>query len=274
MKIITLGLIGISLLIALPACKKNPSGNDPVVKEGVLDYGDSIFYLKAVPEVKTPKVTGSGTYEAFPDDLLIDPATGSITVARNGKSGQSQAGLRYRIKFTPTSGTPDSTYIVISGLHYQDKVYKLTDSDPLIHPIYNADVTRVLPNGIFYSSDSKLVINSKGEIDFKASVNNGFFSGGSTPNNEAYEEVYISYKLNDASTKTDSTLLLFYYFDDLPKISANVANIMKSHQDLLLGIPKASAADLQPASGADMDDIHEAASAFKPKPPCIIIVGH
>lgn len=271
MKITRIFLLLVSISIGLNSCKKNSSTDAPSDPSGVLDYGSGIFYLKNTAEVKSPKTQGNGTYSAFPDDLKIDPVTGKITVSVAGKSGQSQTGLKYKIKFTPASGTPDSTYIVISGINYQDRIYKLTDAGSKIFPIYNGDMSLTAPTGVYTSDRDDLVLNSKGEIDFKATVQEGFFSGGSTPNNEAWREVELTYKPNDPSEASNKINLIVYYYDDVTKIPSNVSQVMRAHQSQLLGIP---AADI-PITNAPVDDeVNDLVSLFKPRPPCIIIVGH
>lgn len=175
LKLILSSLIVLSFVLL--SCDKDPASQEPINTSYQLRYSDSIFYLKSNSYVVAPLTPAAGTYEAYPENLDIDPATGKITISVNGKNGEhSQMGLRYKIKFTATSGKKDSTYIVLSGINYQDRIYNMTQSDPKISPIYNADITKNIPAGIYTADRNKLAINpSTGEIDFKQTVANGFF---------------------------------------------------------------------------------------------------
>ncbi len=253
----------------LISCDKDPVNQEPLNYK--LRYSDSIFYLKSGNYEVAPLTQASGTYEAFPDDLNIDPATGKITISVNGKGGQhSQMGLRYKIKFTSNSGQKDSTYIILSGINYQDRIYNMTQADSKISPIYNADISKNTPGGIYTADRNKLAINAAtGEIDFKQTVANGFFGGD--PTNDDWREVEISYKPNDASTKTNKINLIVYYYDTVNDIPSNVSTVMRAHQSQLLGIPEANI----PVTTAPVDaSVNDLVSITRPRPPCIIIVGH
>src|SRR5881398_1808379 len=128
------------------ACQKHPVG-DTLVAKNNLSYGDSVFYLKSTSYTVAPVNAKAGTYTAFPNNLKIDHATGAITVTLKDADGQSQTGLRYKIKFTSAGNEADSTYITISGINYIDKFYDLSKNDSIIYPVYNADVSKELPAG-------------------------------------------------------------------------------------------------------------------------------
>lgn len=74
-----------------------------------------------------------GKYYSWPSGLQIDVNTGAINVT------QSEGGLQYLIGFVK-EGTTDTclSRIVISGVHYKDKIYVLQLNDTLAIPYFNA----------------------------------------------------------------------------------------------------------------------------------------
>src|SRR4051812_32068944 len=96
------------------ACKKHAVGDTPPATNK-LSYGDSVFYLKSTSYTVAPINPKAGSYAAFPNNLKIDNTTGVITVTLKDKAGESQTGLRYKIKFTSANNEVDSAYITISG---------------------------------------------------------------------------------------------------------------------------------------------------------------
>jgi predicted small secreted protein len=115
----SIAIVALSVFICLlfASCKKNSAtgiGNG----SPKLSYGDSVFYVRGQSYEISPNITETGTYTAFPENLLIDKATGKITVAIMGNGKESQTGLRYKIKFQATgSNRVDSTYIVLAGIN-------------------------------------------------------------------------------------------------------------------------------------------------------------
>jgi hypothetical protein len=266
MKIVVIGFLSLVLVSAV-SCRKKAAAEDPVVGAYNLSYGDSLFFIKSTPEVISPKMQQAGTYTAFPENLNMDPATGNITLSVAGKDGiNSQTGLRYRITFEGTTGTRDTAYIVIAGINYQDRVYTMTQSDPYIYPIYNGDPSLPAPAGTYTADDNDLAITGDGRIQFKQSVYDLF---GTPLKNGDYEDIEIDYKPAN-STVTNRIKILIYYYDNVNTVHGNVSKIMSAHQDMLLGIPKAP---ITITSNPDLSD-PKGASLTKPRPPCIIIVGH
>lgn len=267
MRIISPALFLAISTLFLFSCKKDPATNTNPAE--ALSYGtDPVFFVKSQDYVADPNITEAGTWSAFPDDLKIDNATGRITITKKGKSQQSQAGMKYKITFTPTQGEKDSTYITIAGVNYQDRIY--TQNNFMVDPILNASFSNGLPSGTFSADRNKLEIDPvTGQIDLKKTIQNGFFGGDA--DNEDWREVTISYKTNDnPNNVTHNIDLIIYYYDSVSDIPSNVSTVMRAHQQLLLGIDPANI----PVTSAPIDDdINDLVSVTKPRPPCIIIVG-
>ena len=75
-----------------------------------------------------------GKYYSWPSGLQIDVNTGAINVT------QSEGGMQYLVGFVK-EGTRDTCHsrIIISGVHYKDKVYILERNDTLAIPYFNAN---------------------------------------------------------------------------------------------------------------------------------------
>lgn len=266
----TIRLLTISLAtLAIVACKKAASDSPDTQSTNRLSYGDSIFYVKATPYVVPPVVSRTGTYSAFPDNLNMDPATGKITVSVKDKNGETtQTGLRYRIIFTPEAGKADTTYIVLEGINYQDRIYHLAQEETIVDPIYNATPTLGVSGKNFRASDNDVEIDLvTGQIDLKRTIENGLFNDN--PENDDWEEVTIEYQNKDGSS--NSLDVVIYYYTSIDKIPSNISGAMRAHQNLLLGIAPA----VIPETYAPVDEsIKNIVSAFKPRPPCIILIGN
>ena len=262
----------LTVILAFWACNKRDGNNNSITSQK-LSYGDSIFYLGAQDYTITPTNTNSGTYTAFPDNLLIDKATGKITVKVMGQGSESQTGLRYKIKFQPTgAGEADSTYIVLAGINYLDRVYRLSENDTIIRPVYNADPSKSLPSGTYgIQADNRLSINSTtGEINIKECIRKGMFD--LPVENGEWEEVSITYKSNDKSNSITNRIdIALYYYRTVQEIPSNVSQLMRAHQVQVIGV------DQQPipiTTGPIDNDLPDNISMFKPRPPCVIIVGN
>ena len=264
----------LSILIILTsagfwACKKHPvSDNPPVTNK--LSYGDSVFFLKSTSYTVAPVNSKAGTYAAFPDNLMIDKTTGAITITQKDNDGQSQTGLRYKIKFT--SGTEvDSTYITISGISYVDRFYDLSKNDSIIYPIYNADVSKELPAGNYsIGSDNKLAINpANGQINVKETVRRGFFDNQL---NASWKQTTIKYSSNDNSNGVTNTIdLILYYYNSIADVPSNVSALMQAHQRMTVGIASPT---IPTTFGAVDNNLSSDLSLSKPRPPCLIIIAH
>ncbi|GAA4332445.1 hypothetical protein [Flaviaesturariibacter amylovorans] len=255
------------------ACSKRPAtGNEPGGPAGGgLSYGDSILYLKSASYTVRPN-TGAGQYSAFPDNLLIDPATGTITVTNIGKANESQTGIRYRIRYQPASGPADSTYIVLGGINYLDRIYNFAQHDTLMRPLYNASLGRLLPPGAYgIQPDARLAIDpATGVINLKECMRRGMFD--LPVENGEWEEVTVRYKTRDGSNEvTNSIDVAIYYYDSMADIPSNVSVAMRAHQAQILGVAQTP---IPPTTGPIDTDLPDNLSLTKPRPPCIIVIPH
>jgi len=259
-------------LLSAWACNKQ-GGDANASPAGKLSYGDSIFYIGAQDYVISPKINRTGTYTAFPDNLVIDKATGKITVRVMGLGAESQTGLRYKVRFQPKgTGEADSTYIILSGINYLDRVYHLSQNDTIIAPIYNADLSNPLPAGSYgIQADNRLSINPvNGQINIKDCIRKGMFD---LPAEDGeWEEVTITYKSNDKSNSATNRIdVALYYYKTVQDIPSNVSQLMRAHQSQVLGMNHQS---IPITSGPYDNDLPDNVSMFKPRPPCVIIVGN
>ena len=279
------GFIFITVL-ALMACKKNsvtnltgnsnsnpdstkitpPPSNSPLFK-----YSDSVFYLKNSSYTVAPTSTKTGTYTVYPNNLVIDKNTGAITVTLKGKDGESQTGLRYKINFKATTGETDSTYIIISGITYLDKFYYLSQNDTVIAPVYNCDVAANTPSGNYdLAHDNKFPINpANGQININQLLKRGFFDN---QQNASWKEVTIQYKANDNSSNASNSLdIILYYYNTINDVPGNVSALMRAHQTLSVGVNRTT---IPNTAGAIDNNLSSDLSLSKPRPPCLIIIGH
>src|SRR5690242_1489234 len=87
----------------LVSCSKNNEAGS-VDNFYKLSYGDSVFYVNSQPaNIINPVNAPQGTYYSIPKGLEIDPNTGSINISA------SEAGLRYKVTFTSTTGYSSSS---------------------------------------------------------------------------------------------------------------------------------------------------------------------
>jgi hypothetical protein len=267
-------VITISALTGIFGCRKKTSDeqNGPGTQPYSLTYPAAVFYLQSNDYIVSPSISKQGNYVAFPDDLNINAATGQITVSLKGRENkESQTGLKYKIVFTSGS-VKDSTFITIAGINYQDRIFTLAQNDTLVKPFYNASGTLPVPAGsVFTSSNNKLSIDpATGVINLKKTIENGFFNDD--PQNNQWRVVTIKYVTNDASTSDKNNLdVVVYYYTDTNNIPSNVSSAMRAHQGLLLGLDPVNI----PVTTAPVDQsISNIVSVSKPRPPCIIIIGH
>lgn len=266
-------------LALISACSKGKS--DPVVlppaHQYKLSYGDSIFYVRDSPAdyIIKPIDTGTGQYIVFPEGLELEADNGAIDISK------SETGLRYRVSFIP-AGTTDtiSTYIVISGVNYYDKIYDLSANDSIAAPVYNASLSRPLPGeSEFDGNDSCrsqgiLVDSVSGDINLAASVRAGAF--GASPVNGSMKDVLLQYKINDPSYRAQNKMRVrVYYFNTSADIPSDLVQQEKDREGTILGaFPGNNWGSLfgsEVLAGANgTTGINGKA---KPRPPCIFIVG-
>jgi hypothetical protein len=250
------------------ACKKETT----VTPKDQLSYGESVFYLQPANYTIFPQQAKPGSYTAYPDNLLIDNATGAITIALKGRDGQSQTGLKYKIKYkSPNSDLEDSTFITISGINYLDAFHYLAQNDSIIAPTYNANNSLPLPGGNYaIGVDGKLAINpANGNINVNESIRRGFFDD---PAHSSWKQVTIKYALNDRSHAIENQLdIILYRYNSTADVPTNVSGLMQAHQSLSLGLNTRAI----PSTPAPVDNnLSSDLSLFKPRPPCIVIIGH
>ena len=260
-----------TLMVFVLGCQKDRV--NPSTDSYRLSYGDSIFYLKEKDYVIQPLQGERGIYSSFPGNLALDPATGKVTITEKGRVGEaSQMGLRYRIYFTSQDGSSkDSTTIVLAGSHYQDQLYYLSRNEAIGQPIYNGNTTLGTASGIFTASDNKIDIDpGTGRINFEKTIANGFFSD--RPENHDWKEVKITQHTRVGNENVENSFdVVIYYYDSVNDIPYNVTDIMRAHQDLLIGIQPVPI----PRTAAPADEsILGIVAPSRPKPPCIIIVGN
>lgn len=255
--------LAIAGLAALFSC--NGNGSDPVDPNTPykLSYGDSILYLRSSgSNVVYPTEFRAGRYTGFPEGIEIDEATGAINLAN------SESGLRYRITHTAPDGTKTEIKVVISGITFTDKFYKLNTGDTIAPPVYNASTDRVLPvsgsnfdEGNFANGGGCSVRTDNGKINLAESIRNGVFGG--PPRNDDTKEVEIKYRINDGSNKSLNKLKVkLYYYNtmaDVPQYLWDILNDRAAQGVFLKG---------NITSGTDFTT-----ALAKPRPPCIIIVG-
>jgi hypothetical protein len=203
--------------------------------------------------------------------LDIDPNTGAITVSLKDTRGESQTGLRYRINYQAQSGETDSAFIVISGVSYLDRFYYLSQNDSIIYPVYNGDPSKELPAGSYDASgNNNFALNpANGQIDIRECVRRGFFDNQA---NAHWKQQTIKYRLNDGSNSiTNNIDVIIYYYNTLNDVPGNVSALMIAHQKMSVGV---NTAPLPSTTGETDNNLSSDLSLSKPRPPCIIIVGH
>ena len=260
------------ITLCVLSCRKNSSSGNSNTAKG-LSYGDSVFYIGSQEYTINPTASRNGTYTAYPDNLVIDQATGRITVRIMGHGAESQTGLRYKIRFQPSDNGPaDSTYIVLAGINYLDRIYRLSQNDTIISPVYNGDLAKAIPSGTYgIQADNRLSINSSnGQINIMECIRKGMFD--LPVENGEWEEVSITYKSNDKSNSATNRMdIALYYYRTVQDIPSNISQLMRAHQSMVLGV---NHQPIPVTTGPIDNDLPDNVSLFKPRPPCVIIVGN
>jgi hypothetical protein len=252
----------LAVVLVFSACDKNDDQTQQRAAE--LSYSQPVFYIRNQASdylVKPINKPGEGNFSSFPKGLELDPATGEINVS------QSEAGMKYKITFTPVTGNPVSTYVVISGINFPDKFYFLSSNDSIAFPVYNADPSNTVPSGSFdegnvANSSGCAMKTTNGQIDLKESIRRGLF--GSTPKNDVRKDFDIKYRLNDNSGNSLNKIkVLLYYYNSMNDVPEDLKETMSQHL----------AMTLQP-DNTPMNNTLVSAAAAKPRPPCIVIIAH
>lgn len=227
-----------------------------------LSYGDSILYLRpsSGDYIISPTTHRNGTYVGFPEGIEIDDNTGAINITK------SETGLRYRIAHTATDGTITKTTVVLSGITFTDKFYRLSQNDSIAFPVYNATTSSPLPlsgsvfddgGGANVSGCDVKTIN--GQINLAQTVRNGLF--GTTPANDARRDIEILYRLNDGSGKIINKLKVrLYYYTSMATVAPDLLQTLQDRQTDGVFLRGTAAQSTEQAA--------------KPRPPCVIIIAN
>ncbi len=261
LKIIALAIV-VSLSTALISCSKSASNPEEPAGPFVLNYGDSILYMKAAAGdyIVTPVTSRPGTYSGFPEGIEIDGTTGTINVSK------SETGLRYRITHTAPDGKKTETKVVLSGITFTDKFYHLSAGDSVALPVYNSSALRVLPltgssfdEGNVCNNAGFSVKTTDGTINLAQTVRNGVF--GVVPLNDERRTFEIKYRINDASGKTENKLkVLLYWYNTIADVPADVWEILNDRESQGVFLRGQTA--------------ETTTQAAKPRPPCVIIIAN
>lgn len=275
-KRIILPLAGCIMMLFF-SCKKekksNPALPNPPVSATTL-YSDSVFYMKNTNDYfVNPVISKSGTFMSFPDGLNIDQNTGVINI------NKSETGLKYRVSFV-ASGSPDtiSSYVIISGINYADKIYNLAAGDSIAAPVYNANFNMAPPGGsanIFDETNgcknAGIVIGStNGIINLAQTVRNQGIDTGATA------QVKLVYRINDASGKAPNGLeMKIYFYRTASEIPQYLTDLLIQRKGTILTSNSTVPPVIQSGRLAvnSLVTQSKAAQPARPRPPCIIVVS-
>jgi hypothetical protein len=253
------------ILIAIASFSCRKSGQDPSGPYQ-LNYGDSILYLQpqSGDYIVYPTETRAGEYEGFPEGIEIDDKTGAINVTK------SETGLRYRITHTAPDGTQTTTTIVLSGITFLDKFYRLSQNDSVAFPVYNALASRTLPvagsvfdegGGAHASGCDVQTVN--GRINLAQSIRDGLF--GNNPVNDDRRDIDIVYRLNDGSNKAVNKLRVrLYYYTSMAAVAPDLLETLQEREDQGVFL----------RGGALSEENQQAKKVAKPRPPCVVIIAN
>jgi hypothetical protein len=267
MKLLKLASLLFAAVTVLMFCKKNPAA-EPTQPAASLSYGDSIIYLKnnsGGAYIVKPVNGQRGDYSSYPDGLEIDDETGAINVSK------SETGLRYRITYRSPSGETVSTIILLAGINYPDKYYRLSQGDSISYPIYNGSLQRQLPGGTFdegnlASMQGTAIASTNGQINLAKTIRNGFF--GSNPRNDDQEEIEIAYRINDNSGRSLQRIkVILYYYRTMNDVPEYLREIVAAREGMIFGLsPTAPISESLPT-------VRLSNLARKPRPPCVIVIA-
>ena len=264
------------------SCKKETSSTPapvtpitpipPKVGSGI--YGDSVFYVQNTNDYFVSPVSSTqGSFVSFPVGLTIDQNTGIINV------NKSETGLKYKISFIPAGSVDTVTsYIIISGINYRDKIYNLSTGDSIAAPIYNANLNLALTganNDVFDESGGCknagiIVGTSSGAINLAQTVRDQGIDTGATA------QVNLGYRISDKSNKALNGLQVkIYFYRTAAEIPQYLTDLIIERQGTILTSNSTSPALVQ-SQGLIINSLAVNAKAAKPgrpRPPCIIVVS-
>lgn len=260
------------------SCKKEsvPEPDVPTtVTTGTLNptalYSDSVFYVQDIGLIVKPVNTIAGTYTSTPDGLSINGNTGDIDI------NNSETGLKYKITFTPVSGTNVQTsFITVSGINYEDKIYHLSKGDSIAMPIYNANVKLALPgantSSVFDQNGgckkAGIAVNSgNAQINLALSVRNQGIDTGAT------QQVKLLYRINDGSNKSLNGInVKIYFYRTVSQIPQYLTDLIAARKSSIFDIGGQQTLS-QPGALVLMSSATVDNKPVKARPPCIIAVG-
>ncbi len=236
--------------------------NNPTTNNSILNYGDTIFYIKSNTDnfISPINLNKTGRFFGFPKGIELDSATGKIDV------NSSETGLRYIIKFVPT-GTTDTikTKIVISGINFLDKIYNLSLGDSIAPAIYNASgvpfvsgqfgvgINNVFDDGNGCNNQKCAVSLTNGSINLEKSIRDGAIANV----NDAQKEFSYYFRMDDKSNKGLNRLkFILYYYNSISNIPQYLWDIINIDH----------AGTIVPSGRLQ--------GVAKPRPPCIIVIQH
>jgi len=271
--ILTIGFVSLSLF----SCRKEKSSN-PVTpnnpKTIVKLYGDSVFYVRNANDYFiNPSVSQQGTFIGFPDGLDLDQNTGAINV------NKSETGLKYKVSFVASGSTDTiSSYIIISGINYADKIYNLSSGDSIAAPVYNANFNMAPPGGnadVFDETsgckNAGIMIGSTdGIINLAQTVRNQGIDTGATA------QVKLAYRINDASGKALNGLeMKIYFYRTAADIPQYLTDLLNQRKGTILTSNSVLPPMIQSRYLAlnSLTTLAKSQQPARPRPPCIIVVS-
>jgi len=251
-----------ALLFTHTACNKQTEEGERYKGPYKVSYGDSILYKtgKATDNIIFPEGRRCGRFSSFPQGLQIDEKTGAINISA------SETGLRYRITYTSPLGEISSSFIILSGVNYVDAYFKLYSNDSIVNPVYDAHAAKAMPAASFDIDGSArakgcAIDTRTGQINLRQTARNGFFG---TSQNGYKKEVEIKYRINDGSHDAPQSIsVLLYYYKSMSEVPADLVQTINDHWDQVLHTTIAG----------NMTEAR-AAAISKPRPPCVVVIGH
>jgi hypothetical protein len=254
------------------SCKKEKAPNPiPIVQmpnTGL--YADSILYIQSSDYFVSPEISQTGVYSSFPDGLEIDPSTGDINV------NKSETGLKYLVTFTPASGDVKTSYIIISGINYYDKIFNLSAGDSIAVPVYNANDKIALPN----ANNSDIFDQNGGCKNAGIAVDptNAIINLAKTVRNQgidtgATQEVKLAYRINDNSNQALNGLnVKIYFYRTASEIPQYLLDLLNERKGTIL-----KSNTINPSPQTHFFALNSLSTNAKkparPRPPCIIVVS-
>lgn len=285
-------LISCEKAIEEPQLQKNNVRTLKNIALNTFSYGDNILYLQrsqrrnSVSPVNRPAV--DGYFRAIPEGLSIDRSTGVIDLSK------SLTGLAFKVFYVSNGGKlVDSTRVVISGIDYEDGIYKIGEKN-LARPVYNANLAASiasedvmfdetdtdedgLPDVAGINARGLRVDKKTGAIDLAASVSAGIFGSGS-PVSGSTRDFSFFYRIKDASNRSLNKIdVKVFYYKTIQEVPASLIELLKKRQALDARINKmptpgfTSETNLLNSTTDPLSDLD--AYGAPRRPPLIIIIG-